>query len=1080
MGILNFGKNKSIIKSQSEPETSSKNNILFIDVGLEFISPKITSESPASQIEAAYYWKQLEAEGLAYINSHNNYVLPWAEFYQLQKDPNHQPSLARFNFPSITALTPIIRSHGALTDSDFQIVMEGWRDPNGTSKRGAKRTGGLLEIDRQSFLLTESTWKLCETIREFSRLVGHKKIHDNELHWSKIRRLAIQAKAGMDDFLRKTIVLQPETLQLHMRRNTQRDEPLVEIQPGFENAPENWLEAFDGFNEVQNRYSIPLPEGGIAHVLIAPEVKSVLNEIKKMPGRRVSGDRARSFLRNPYAQLGGNAENVIPPEIFEQAKDEAGIFLFNFNIQQHLDTDGRFQHAILNLDEQSTRDAPSITLTLQDKTHAWKFVQTAMGDVQKHNSSTFWAGYELALTGLSREYIHQLQTQLENTENQLSQAQADTVLNLGNYSDRVIDIGNAQVLHSPFIQRDSGEAGWIPESINDDLPPLPEKVTQELVDAVREEIDKAEYLGKVDVQLPHLPDPIDIYAAKVIANRLEKALEKQTEIDSEVVQQDPKPARSVLIIGHNIDDIDYVKERADTLYFDTTTAKPKLPKSIRPQTQLREHQLVGVAWLQHLHRFAPDHLSGCLLADDMGLGKTVQLLSFIGDYLETATIKRPALIIAPVSLLENWEAELDKFFFNSFGDTLKLYGNNLSNRKIKKHDVPKALLEKGITNLLVPDWRGKADIVLTTYETLRDLEFSLALEHWSIMVCDEAQKIKVPSTLMTQAAKAQKADFKIACTGTPVENSLTDLWCLFDLIQPGLLDALNVFGKKYRRPIERAEGVDETALQELRELIEPQILRRTKRDVAKDLPAKLEDPHCKQLPISRLQEQLYSQSINDYRKAMAGPDTNNAAMLSALHKMRMICAHPLTFSPQSSVDESPKVQWLLSRLREIRDKQEKVIIFTEFREIQTFLQLTLLRHFGLNITVINGDTNANSEKGASRQKLIDLFQNTPGFNVIILSTTAVGFGVNVQAANHVIHYTRCWNPAKEDQATDRAYRIGQQRDVTVYYPTIHTSQFDTFEVKLDRLLSSKRKLAGDMLNGTGEISIKELANEVLR
>jgi SNF2 family DNA or RNA helicase len=213
---------------------------------------------------------------------------------------------------------------------------------------------------------------------------------------------------------------------------------------------------------------------------------------------------------------------------------------------------------------------------------------------------------------------------------------------------------------------------------------------------------------------------------------------------------------------------------------------------------------------------------------------------------------------------------------------------------------------------------------------------------------------------------------------------------------------------------------------------------------------------------------------------MAEPDGNSAAMLSALHKMRMICAHPLVFSPQSSPDESPKVQWLLSRLRLIRDKQEKVIIFTEFREIQTFLQLTVFTHFGINVTVINGDTNANSEKGASRQKLIDLFQNTPGFNVIILSTTAVGFGVNVQAANHVIHYTRCWNPAKEDQATDRAYRIGQQRDVTVYYPTIHTSQFDTFEVKLDRLLTSKRKLAGDMLNGTGEISIKELADEVLR
>jgi len=172
---------------------------------------------------------------------------------------------------------------------------------------------------------------------------------------------------------------------------------------------------------------------------------------------------------------------------------------------------------------------------------------------------------------------------------------------------------------------------------------------------------------------------------------------------------------------------------------------------------------------------------------------------------------------------------------------------------------------------------------------------------------------------------------------------------------------------------------------------------------------------------------------------------------------------------------------LIETLKKIQAKQEKVIIFTEFREIQSFLQRILMEVFGFNVTTVNGDTSASSEKGgASRQGLINTFQRADGFNIIILSTTAVGFGVNVQAANHVIHYTRCWNPAKEDQATDRAYRIGQTRDVSVYYPTIHSTDFDTFEIKLDRLLSSKRQLAGDMLNGSGEISAKELAEDVFQ
>jgi ERCC4-related helicase len=177
------------------------------------------------------------------------------------------------------------------------------------------------------------------------------------------------------------------------------------------------------------------------------------------------------------------------------------------------------------------------------------------------------------------------------------------------------------------------------------------------------------------------------------------------------------------------------------------------------------------------------------------------------------------------------------------------------------------------------------------------------------------------------------------------------------------------------------------------------------------------------------------------------------------------------------LDVSPKMSWLQRELNRIQMRQEKVIIFTELRDIQRALQLMVLDHFGLHVTVVNGDTNPSGGKGPSRQALIDSFQRKDGFNVIILSTTAVGFGVNVQAANHVIHFTRCWNPAKEDQATDRAYRIGQKKDVFVYYPTIAARDFESFEQKLDKLLAKKRTLATDMLNGAGDINVLDLAAE---
>lgn len=540
--------------------------------------------------------------------------------------------------------------------------------------------------------------------------------------------------------------------------------------------------------------------------------------------------------------------------------------------------------------------------------------------------------------------------------------------------------------------------------------------------------------------------------------------------------------RAVLQVEQNIENVAYLKQRRDAL-LNARGAEPVLPGLLKEHIHLREHQLQGVAWLQQLFLKSPDQVSGCLLADDMGLGKTLQILAFLMWYIEQNPDGLPTMIVAPVSLLDNWERELENFFYTAGVEVLKLYGDSVKAVKFHKDEIPRELKAQGIKNLLRPGWVGDAKIVLTTYETLRDQEFSFGRQNWAIMVCDEAQKIKNPAALITHAANAVQAKFKVACTGTPVENTLVDLWSLFDFAQPGLLGALNDFGKKFLRPIEGTVTRDNDALELLRQLIEAQTLRRTKEEVAKDLPKKMEDPYCKQLSMLPLQRDLYISSIASYQNKQKMQDELEQAgmgMLGLLHRLKLICAHPYTVKPDSRLRESsPKMVWMVQKLTEIqKNSDDKVIIFTELRDIQRELQYAVYQRFGFKPYVINGDTSTKSTSASSRQKLIDNFQEQPGFGVIILSTVAVGFGVNIQKANHVIHFTRCWNPAKEDQATDRAYRIGQTKDVYVYYPTVRDAAMPTFEETLDELLQKRRALAKDMLCAKGELHSEDF-NQIL-
>lgn len=1067
MKLAFWKRKKSVEQASAEDELASivPLQLQYDDIGLKH------GYTAVAKTDADFYWESLADEEVAY-QSDDNYILPWEELFQIQQDSEHDGVIDLLNLPSSNDLYPIIRSENGISDSDFQIILDGWCDNNKVKfKSSVKRTGAMISFAGKEHLLSEATWKLLEKTKEFSRVTDKNKSL-NQKYWAQIRSLANKSEANLDEFLRKTIVLAPEELQLNLRKNLVSTESVVEVQPDFKDSPSNWLQTFDKYNEVQDEYTISLPEGGLAHVIIEPQVKSVLNEIKKMPNRRIAGERAQTFLHNPFAQLGEDAVEVISPEGFEQSKEEAEIYSYRLLIDKTYYEASHFSSAQLTLHENSSRAQDPILLELSNLEQAQHFIAT----YEKSSPVFLWAGYSIDRTNYLDNQVEELKSDLEEIRQHEDDLQAKNVLDLNNYSDRVIGIGEAEKLSSEAIQKDSGESEWLPQNLIDgsaDLSQFTSDNTDATTELLEQRIQHAEAEGESFVIHPDSNVSIPLDDAKKLLNDLRDSKSDdpaENDIEQEQPEADETKKKSTLLIANNIDEADFTKKRAETLTFDESRRpQARLPSSFRSQEfSLKKHQEYGIAWLQNLYQYAPTQVSGCLLADDMGLGKTLQLLCFIGEYLETAEYKKPALVVAPVSLLENWEAEINRFFSAKFGKVLSLYGDNLKQRKIPKHLISSQLRnDYGITNLLEENWLGGADIVLTTYETMRDLEFSLGRVDWSIMICDEAQKIKVPTAMVTKAAKAQKADFKIACTGTPVENSLVDLWCLFDFIQENLMGSLSEFNKEYRRPIEKKDDEDNAIIDELRQLIEPQVLRRMKHDVA-ELPAKHEINDCKNIEISTLQRTLYKQVSNDYRSL--SEQGHKGVMLKALHDMRMICAHPLNFQEKATIKDSPKAEWLINTLETIKQKNEKVIIFTEFRAIQVFLKRLLLERFGLNVTTVNGDSNTNSRVGLTRQGIIDKFQETNGFNVIILSTVAVGFGVNIQKANHVIHYTRSWNPAKEDQATDRAYRIGQDKEVFVYYPSIAADDFETFEIKLDKLLSSKRSLADDMLKPNVELT----------
>jgi non-specific serine/threonine protein kinase len=473
------------------------------------------------------------------------------------------------------------------------------------------------------------------------------------------------------------------------------------------------------------------------------------------------------------------------------------------------------------------------------------------------------------------------------------------------------------------------------------------------------------------------------------------------------------------------------------------------------QTRLREYQQTGVRWLSFLSGLG----LGACLADDMGLGKTIQILALLLLLKDEKTQerKKPSLLVLPASLIANWKSEIEKF------------APSLQAAFVHPSEAP----PDGLARMAQHPARElqDVDVVLTTYGMLLRQAWLLDMS-WRLVVLDEAQAIKNPAARQTKSVKRLKADARVALTGTPIENRLTDLWSLFDFLCPGLLGSQARF-KEFIKQLNLRDRENRYA--PLRSLVQPYILRRLKTDkrIIADLPEKTEvRAFC---GLSKRQAALYARLVKDLASALKGLDgmKRRGLVLAYLLRFKQLCNHPSQLTGDGGFEPQESGKFL--RLREIGDeiasRQEKVLIFTQFREMTEPLASYVASVFDRPGLVLHGGTAV-----SRRQKLIDQFQRDDGPPFLVISLKAGGTGLNLTAASHVIHFDRWWNPAVENQATDRAFRIGQKRNVLVHKFVCR----GTVEERVDALIEEKTKLTADLLGeGGADKLLSEMNDEEL-
>jgi superfamily II DNA or RNA helicase len=623
------------------------------------------------------------------------------------------------------------------------------------------------------------------------------------------------------------------------------------------------------------------------------------------------------------------------------------------------------------------------------------------------------------------------------------------------YSRRVIDVGLWHPPVLPWIKPEPNH--WLPEKfgllIKDAYVQLSTADVTELRGLVTSAITAGEptvpFRGE---SIPATADTLQALASLTGATTPSAHLPRSEGGKPEAATSQ----KHVLIVDENFETTTYRRQS----HARASTGHKHVPSIVIPV--LKQHQLVGLSWLQDAWVRG---LNGVLLADDMGLGKTLQALAFLAwlkglpPVADNCSLRPrgPVLVVATTGLLSNWSDEHELHLSTpGLGEVCRAYGRHLAAlRASHGRDVDLGVPALDRRHLQQADW------VLTTYETLRDYHVSFGGIRFCCAVFDEVQKAKNPSSLLTHAVKSVNADFTIGLTGTPIENRMEDLWSIMDIVDPGRLGDLKSFSAKYG-------SAEVTVLETLRDRLlrsvesDPApILRRLKSDELEGLPKKT--CHTRRRPMPAVQAQAYAELVAQAKNA------EGFGLLQSLHGLRSISLHPMAPSSATGrqqkdyIANSARTTELFSILDAIAARREKALIFLESLELQDYLALIIKDRFRLaeRPLLINGQVT-----GELRQKRVHAFQQSRGvFDVMILSPRAGGVGLTLTAANHVIHLSRWWNPAVEDQCTDRVYRIGQTREVHVYFPmAIHPNFGEgSFDALLDNLLDRKREVSQRML-----------------
>jgi non-specific serine/threonine protein kinase len=512
--------------------------------------------------------------------------------------------------------------------------------------------------------------------------------------------------------------------------------------------------------------------------------------------------------------------------------------------------------------------------------------------------------------------------------------------------------------------------------------------------------------------------------------------------DGESGGEDARPEWSEVIPGQ------WLSSQLDTLR--SPELRAEIDANAGLEAELRPYQKLGVQWLWTLRGLG---LGGCL-ADDMGLGKTIQVLGVLSmrRHQQGDKTQGSDLLVVPASLVDNWRLEIERF-----APELKVliaHPSRIPSAKLKK------LSKKEV---------DAHDAVITTYGTVMRTEW-MRSHAWQSVVLDEAQAIKNAAAKQTRAVKALDSKWRLALTGTPVENSLGDLWSIFDFLNPGLLGSAKAFNRLCKAMASGQPG----GYAPLRRLVQPYILRRLKSDksIIADLPDKSEvNAYC---PLSKQQAALYKQSVDEMKTAIEKLDgiERRGVVLAFLMRFKQICNHPSQWLGDAGYElaQSGKLLRLHELCESIAARQDKVLVFTQFREMTAPLAAVLAEAFGRSGLVLHGGTPVKK-----RQGLVQRFQEDERIPFMVLSLKAGGTGLNLTAASHVIHFDRWWNPAVENQATDRAFRIGQKKNVLVHKFICR----GTVEERIDELIASKQQLSDEILSGGAESAMTELSNEEL-